>query len=143
MVYVEHEEDQQRQQLLPLGDDRHLAVRLRVDQVGDAEPHLDAGELAAELHAREDELRDEAEEDAERRLRGEHGAEGPEVGRRREPGAADGRRERRRDRRRNRDPHAHRDEQVSEHGCREDESRHAREDEEPEGRIGQRHRQRT
>src|SRR2546427_66766 len=72
VVYVEHEEDQQRQQLLPLGDDRHLAVRLRVDQVGDAEPHLDAGELAAELHAREDELRDEAEEDAERRLRGEH-----------------------------------------------------------------------
>src|SRR5439155_511774 len=61
VVYVEDEEDQQRQQLLPLGDDRHLAVRLRVDQVGNAEPHLDTGELAAELHAREDELGDEAE----------------------------------------------------------------------------------
>src|SRR5207237_181812 len=68
LLHVEHEEDEQRQQLLPLGDDAHLRVRLRVDQVDDAEAHLDAGELPAELDAGEDELRHQAEHGADRRL---------------------------------------------------------------------------
>ena len=69
VVDVEREEDEQRQQLLPLRDDGRLRVRLRVDQVGEAEADLDAGELPAELHAGEHELRDQAEEQRRSRSR--------------------------------------------------------------------------